>query len=70
MPTGYSVPFTRITRIKPSNMIGRVFLVTEINLGKSGAVRYAGSLSSGIEETIPCENTNDPTPMSILQKVI
>jgi hypothetical protein len=64
--TGYSVPFTRRTRIKPRKIMGRVFLITEISLGGSGALRYAGSLSRGIEETTPWENTNDPTPRSIL----
>ena len=57
--TGYSDPFMRRTRIKTGRIIGRVFLITEISLGGSGASRYAGSLSRGIEETIPWENTND-----------
>ena len=65
--TGYSVPFTRRTRIKPRRIIGSDFLITEISLGSIGVVRYAVSFSRGIEEMTPWENTNDPTPRSILQ---
>jgi hypothetical protein len=66
--TGYCVPFTSTTRSKPSTSTGRDLSRTDKISNGSGGLESAGELTScmtGIAETIPWENTNEPTPMSI-----
>jgi len=66
--TGYCVPFTNTTRSKPSTSTGRDFSRTDKISNLNGGLKSAGSLTNcmtGIAETIPWENTNEPTPMSI-----
>ena len=66
--TGYCVPFTNTTRSKLSTSTGRDFSRTDKISDPSGGLKFAGYLTScitGIAETIPWENTKEPTPMSI-----
>jgi hypothetical protein len=66
--TGYCVPFTNTTRTKPSTRTGRDFSRTDKTSNRSGGLKSGGFLTNcmtGIAETIPWENTNEPTPMSI-----
>lgn len=63
--TGYSVLLTRRARISPRKITGTDLRKIGRNFDFIGAARYGGSFKSGIEETMPCENTKEPTPRSI-----
>ena len=54
-----------MSRKNPSSHIGSVLRSILATFGFSGEERWSGDLIIGIAETIPCENTNDPTPRSI-----
>lgn len=65
-PTGYSEPLTMMTLTIPSMMMG-------IDLYSDLAVRCAlprpGSEVNDLADTMPSENTKDPTPTSICTAV-
>ena len=67
--TGYSVPLTDMVLNKPRRRTAEHFRKTSVTLGRSGSVRCAGFLTSGIADTMPWENTKEPTPMSILRNI-
>jgi len=65
--TGYSVPLTMSTRIRPKIKIGEAFfraLKIAINMFPLAAAETARA------DTSPRENTNEPTPTSICHQLV
>ncbi len=64
--TGYTDPLTIINLTTPMRRTGIDFRKDFMSFGRSGVVRcVVGERTNGIADTMPWENTNEPTPMSI-----